>query len=624
MTEEIPVILKWSKKTFDLTIKAGGESALSFKKRVQTLTGVPVERQKLLLVNRSNKGGSIIFWKGALKDDVILDTTAAATTTAGAIKTLPLIVTLIGSAETLSGGPKQHQTTTFIEDMTVEELQAAEDAQAQAALKDAIGMIPALQFPPVHRRQVDDDGKQQEMCAYNRLVTGLPQRQIEQELLLQQQRNDNSNSSSLLQGKVAMTLGMELRRAYVNDLAVLMDGTCISAMDDGHVLLWKHGAQQHDVVHYSTAATGGSGGDGGVDSVVALSNHEQPGAFATAGRGVLQIWKQTSDDDSVKPVVTLTTAMPGTSPASLVSISFAADGILSSNTNTITCVAARYKVTRQTNSSQFHLTPQNEAERQRRIHAQEQEQFIQQGLARAACCINLWFGSSVHTLQSRVLSPPETTGSASVTCLAAIPSGGRDGSVALLAVGDALGGLRLWKLQFNNDRGRIDSFQQGFYQLVPASGSSGCSIVCLQSLHDGRLAVSTNVVASGTEGNSLWGAEPIAIPTARAVHILDFSQQDSIVQTTLNGHANDAVICMCELPNGDMLTGGGRLDATLQLWTKEQVIRAAEPMAVQTKAHKTLSDVGYVFALAVLPDVKNDSKYFAVAAARYNTVKIIL
>jgi WD40 repeat protein len=71
----------------------------------------------------------------------------------------------------------------------------------------------------------------------------------------------------------------------------------------------------------------------------------------------------------------------------------------------------------------------------------------------------------------------------------------------------------------------------------------------------------------------------------------------------LNGH-KDVVQCICELPNGDLLTGGGKLDATLQLWKQEQDI------TVQTESAKTLSDVGYVFSLATLPDAKAGSNRF--------------
>jgi hypothetical protein len=48
----IPIILKWSKQTFPLTIESG-ESASSFKGRIEALTGVPVTRQKML----AQKGG---------------------------------------------------------------------------------------------------------------------------------------------------------------------------------------------------------------------------------------------------------------------------------------------------------------------------------------------------------------------------------------------------------------------------------------------------------------------------------------------------------------------------------------------------------------------------------------
>jgi len=216
MTETVPVTLKWGKKTFSLTLTTG-ETASSFKQRVQEETGVPLARQKLL----AKKG-----WKGPLKDDAILE-----------LKN-PLTVTLIGSAETLKEPAVKPK---FLEDLTPEDLRRQEQAELQAAIKTATGWIPALQLPPHHR----DDGKQ-EWYQYNRLVTGLPQRQIEQELKKQQQHSD---STSELQGTVALNLGLELRRAYVNDLAVLEDGTCVSVLDDGHVQLWKEAAQQEDVVH---------------------------------------------------------------------------------------------------------------------------------------------------------------------------------------------------------------------------------------------------------------------------------------------------------------------------------------------------------------------------------------
>ena len=82
------------------------------------------------------------------------------------------------------------------------------------------------------------------------------------------------------------------------------------------------------------------------------------------------------------------------------------------------------------------------------------------------------------------------------------------------------------------------------------------------------------------------------------------------------------------------------MDATTQLWSKSQlemnehdkiveeekdaVSSSIEGFNVVSKAHKILSAAGYVFSIAFLPDTKKDSNYYAVAVARYNTVKIII
>lgn len=315
-TKLIPVNLKWSKQSFQLEIDRH-ESAVQFKEKVATLTGVPLERQKLLC-----KG-----WKGPLRDDFVF----------AEITKAKLIVTLIGSAETLAE-PVRKQA--FLEDLSPEQLAADEEARLAEAMTDAEGMIAALQKPP-HCR---DDGKQ-EVYQYNRVVTGLPQRQIE-ELLRKQ-----SEESTLI-GEVAMTLGLELRRAYVNDLAVLEDGTCVTASDDGHVQLWKHTALEYDLVH--------GGNDGGVDSVVALRHPNI--AFATGGRGCVRLWTSEAEE-----VMALPMRIPGTSPDSLVSLDLGHD---------ITCLAARFKITRQVNPHQFRLPPQDEQGRQRRAQAEAQEDHL--------------------------------------------------------------------------------------------------------------------------------------------------------------------------------------------------------------------------------------------------------
>lgn len=562
------VTLKWNKQTFCVILDKRNASAVSFKEHVQSLTGVPKSRQKLL----AKKGG----WKGPLKDDMDLATVEAKS----------LDVTLIGSAETLV---VPRQTTTFIEDLSPADVRAAQEAIEQAALETAQGMIQALQVP-AHER---DDGKQ-EMYHYNRLVTGLPQRQIEQELKKQQQHNN------CLQGLVAMQLGLELRRAYINDLTVLRDGTCVSVLDDGHVQLWKHAAQQADVIH--------PGQDGEVASVIAL--HDPTGvAFVTAGRGTLQLWTDEAD-----PLLTLPSAVPGTSPASLVHVP---------THNSTILLAARMQITRQVNPTQFRLPPQNEAQRQRRTQAEAQERAVQQTLARAARSLQVWLSSpdgastEAPRLQSHLLEPPveDLEGSAPVTCVKTLFV---DDS-SLLVAGDAAGGLRVWKKQNNNTT--MEHF--AMFQLVSPENTP-CSVVCLEVLADGRLAVSTDQVGD-SPGTRLTDAVPIPIDTARAVHIVDFSSLSNgapSIQSTLTGHTKDAVICMCSLPNGDLITGGGKLDATTKLWSKAQTQGANGESSCM--AYRALGEVGYVFAMAVLPDAKTGSNYYALAAARYNTVKIII
>ena len=554
----IPVTLKWNKKTFPLTIELG-ETAATFKERIQALTGVPVTRQKLL----AKKGG----WKGTLKDEVVLDASNLVVS-----KDSSLTVTLIGSAETLS---EPTHKTTFLEDLSPAEMRAAEEAKAQAAMGTAEGMIPVLQLPP-HLR---DDHKQ-EFYQYNRLVTGLPQRQIEQELKHSQkhcQNHGEEGDSSLLQGKVALQLELELRRGYVNDLAVLDDGTCVSVLDDGHVQLWKHAAQQHDAVH--------PGAEGGVDSVVALTqqkNNNNTIAFATAGRGSLQLWTAEAD-----PILTLPGAMPGTSPASLQCVfggsssHYHGSAVLNSFDTTTTCLAARFQITRTTNPSQFRLPPQNEAERQRRAQAEAQERAIQQALAKAARSLQVWFSLDEQTettargpsLQSQILEPPAGVleGSAPITCLATLTFPPKDGHndkerFKLLVAGDAAGGLRFWRVQ--REEKSLHFHHQGLYQLVSTTNDASCAVVCMEALRDGRLVVST---------------------------------------------------------------GGGKMDATLQLWSRDQIDAGKREEAamgdtaiLQAQATKTLTNVGYVFALAVLPDAKHDSNYYSVAAGRYNTVKVII
>ena len=155
----VPVTLKWSKHTFTnhLDIRPGSTSE-SFKDKVCSLTGVPVERQKLLCKPA---------WKGMLQDGITFDAAIG--------QMSELTVTLIGSADVLPDAPKERPK--FIEDLTPEE-KAEADAKAEAkALAESEGMIVALQTPPI-ARHADGDRPATEMYQYSRLVTGVPQRQV--------------------------------------------------------------------------------------------------------------------------------------------------------------------------------------------------------------------------------------------------------------------------------------------------------------------------------------------------------------------------------------------------------------------------------------------------------------
>lgn len=553
------------------------------KEQVQELTHVPIERQKLLC---SKKKGSI-HWKGSLSNDFIF-------TVADDAKPIshPLVVTLIGSAEAIQAPPKVR--TQFVEDMTDEERRAVDEATEQVAAEHAIGMIPALQLPP-HLR----DDRKQETYQYNRLVSGLPQRQIED---LVRQEN--------LVGEVAMTMGSELRRAYVNDLAVIQrDGTLISALDDGHVQLWRHGEIQHDVIHY--------GGDGGVDCVVSIDSSSNKIDFCTSGRGSIKLWS-----NDAKDVVTIPTPVPGTSPVSLVQVP-----ILQNNSNLI-CLAARFQITQHSHLNQFHLVPQDAEGRRRRAMAEAQEAARREVMNKMSRSIQVMYGSADGTsqLQSHLLTV-EDENAAPITCLTAFAT--QDNSSAFLVSGDAIGGIGFWKPQVVQENGRdvVKCTQLSYTQLLP-DNEGGSSIVCMEPIGDGRhLAVSTRM----TSGRTTTSAMRVSVPLSQAVYVLNVGSSDGNVHISriLTGHTKDAVHCMQALPNGDLLTGGGKLDATLQLWSSAQLStndgadERNEPLQ-SSQASQQISSLGYVFAMATLPDQKKGSSRFAIAAARYNTVKIIL
>jgi len=182
--------LKWGKRAFDLVIEAGADGE-TLKQVVESLTGVPTDRQKLLCTK---------LWKGALKDDTVVPEFPPSKG-----KAKPFVVTLIGSAEKLIEKSLDERPL-FEEDLTQEEvwrLRRGQDADAEMA--DAVDIVALQREVGMDR----DDGKA-DAYQYNRLVTGLPQRQINNTLVGRKNGPDPT-----LKGEEAMTLGMELRRAWV-------------------------------------------------------------------------------------------------------------------------------------------------------------------------------------------------------------------------------------------------------------------------------------------------------------------------------------------------------------------------------------------------------------------------
>lgn len=346
----VPITLKWGKISHTIDLKPGS-SAADFKLSVQSLTGVPVHRQKLLCPK---------VWRGALKDG---DALPEYITHAKGSK--PIVVTLIGNADTLVE-VKEEERPKFAEDMTPEELWKATRSNGATGEDGDIIDIPALQKEPGMER---DDGKM-EVYEYNRLVTGLPQHQID-DILIERRREaeaacgENQDASVTLKGEVAMTLGLELRRAYVNSLAVLRNGTIVSGLDDGHVQLWRRGMLVKDARHTS----------GRVDLVhpFPLADSVDPGSgdpsFVSAGDGSICLW--TEDGNELMSFG----SFPGTTPASIA---------VGTTAGSRTYLAACFRVSRQVDHNQFRLLPQNEAERRRRETAEVQERMIQEELMRAS------------------------------------------------------------------------------------------------------------------------------------------------------------------------------------------------------------------------------------------------
>jgi len=156
------------------------------------------------------------------------------------------------------------------------------------------------------------------------------------------------------------------------------------------------------------------------------------------------------------------------------------------------------------------------------------------------------------------------------------------------------------------------------------------------------------------------------------------SRFSDCLQFSLDGH-KDVVQCILPLPNGDVVTAGGKYDATTQVWSQSQLQKAAAitgeergdddnvdsgngddngndydngngngngndnstriiystpPILTMAATTNLCKEAGYVFAMELLKDFKSKSNgprnkkqvddHFAIAVARYNVVKIAI
>ena len=260
---------------------------------------------------------------------------------------------------------------------------------------------------------------------------------------------------------------------------------------------------------------------------------------------------------------------------------------------------------------------------------------MREALDRVARSVQVWSVAGGRAEpRSAVLEPDD--GGGRVTALAALPAG--DGHRPCLVCGDDAGGLRLWTGHAPESPGQDVRWECArlLQFRAPPDTEGQISVACLEPLPHRRLAVSFEVgaVPAGVGARRLAaGATALDVPRARAVVVVDVTR--AAVAAVLDGH-RDAVRCMCALPDGGLATGGGKLDATVRVWGPSQVrggggegeeggqeVDQGPALRVVSEG-TTLEKVGYCFALKALPDATPGSRRFALAAARYNVVKICL
>ena len=641
-------VLKWGKKEYVVTIDPATTTSQSLMEQVEELTGVQISNQKIM----SKKG-----WKGVLSHKTKLSKVKVGKTT----------LSLMGSASgtiaaDVAAAAAGATTVTFQEDVTPEERAALAKQVNDQALALAESNIPALQLPPGDGGR---DDKKAIMYRYNYLVTGLPQRRIE--VLLKQQRE--THSSALL-GECAMTLGAELGKAFIMFVGAFLDGTLVSARDDGRIQFWRHGERVCEVLQDNSNQQPTS-------PVTCLSIVEN--FCCTGGAGVIKMWNSNGE------CVQVLQGPPGTDPRNIV----ATGGI---------SLASTFTQARGFDPHEFRLPPQNvDQERRRELAIEERRRQMHryEHLARGVTVVSeTGTVTSLFPWEIRVGGePPPATSLAFVPSLTS-SSQASDGGV--LWVGDAEGCLRSWnKREGRGTGGGGDhSWTPGvLLQLGSVAGTddgTGMSILGLETLHSkyqpNMLAASVVPFARIIDFSGLppgrfhphnspakiistcLSESPFAVSLLGPAVVLLVDVSSASIQAVLVGHT-DVVTSLVSLPNGDLLTGGGKNDATLKVWTKnvmsgegdgegeddedallerallmsqglemvgEEKSNRSEvssnksscdlrPLVLSSESNaRNLDEPGYVFDVCVLRDLKPESECFALGCARYNVVKICL
>lgn len=129
-----------------------------------------------------------------------------------------------------------------------------------------------------------------------------------------------------------------------------------------------------------------------------------------------------------------------------------------------------------------------------------------------------------------------------------------------LVSGDAWGAIRTleWSKGSGSDGDMRHSSprQRALFQFV------GFSIACLERVGGRLLAVSIEPELDAGSSRILTSATPLRATSPLAIYLIDVSK--GTIKVSLDAH-RDTVRCICPLPDGGILSAGGKLDATVRL-----------------------------------------------------------